>query len=458
MKYFPYIIGCQMNTSDGERLANLLESHGATRARAEHDADIIVVVSCSVRQKAMDRIFGKLPTWQRWGRERGVRTVLTGCVLPEDRKDLRDKFDLFIEIKDMIQLPKLLNLTPLDADQGDVTNADYLAFEPNYSSTFQAWIPIMTGCNNYCTFCAVPYTRGQEASRPSTEIIHEVEHLIAKGYKEITLLGQNVNAYIDPEKYHDADTIHSRSRHYWEFRPDQPIQWRTATTKVPKDFAELLQKINAIPGDFWIRFLTSNPQDVSDELITTLPTLSKVTPYFHLPIQAGDNEVLRRMNRRHTREYYLDLIQKIRTAWPGVAISTDIIVGFPGETEEQFEATAQVMRDVGYDMAYLAEYSPRPGTAAQRFFADDVSHEEKGRRKEALNDILTETAKRNNEKLVGREVPVLVDSYDPETKTNSGKTDTFKTIHFPGENLTGEFAAITVERADAWGLHGTPVK
>lgn len=444
-----------MNTADGERLANLLESHGATRADGESDADIIVVVSCSVRQKAMDRIFGKLPTWQRWGRERGVRTVLTGCVLPEDRVQLKEKFDLFIEIKDMIQLPKLLNLTPLDADQGDITNADYLAFKPNYSSTFQAWIPIMTGCNNYCTFCAVPYTRGQESSRPSSEIIHEVEHLVHKGYKEITLLGQNVNAYIDPEKYHDKETIYSRSRFFWEFKPDQPIQWRMATTRVPKDFAELLEKINDIPGDFWIRFLTSNPQDVSDELIQTLPKLKKVTPYFHLPIQAGDNEILRRMNRRHTREYYLELIEKIRTAWPGVAISTDIIVGFPGETKEQFEETAQVMRDIGYDMAYIAEYSPRPGTAAQRFFKDDISHEEKGKRKEILNNILTESARRNNQKNVGTDVRVLVSSYDHETRMNAGKTDTFKTIHFPGEDMTGEFADVHVTQADAWGLGGT---
>ncbi len=454
MKYFPYIIGCQMNTADAERLTNLLESHGCTRARSERDADLIIVVSCSVRQKAMDRIFGKLPTWRRWRNERGLKTLLTGCVLPADRQQLLDEFDVFIEIKDMLRLPHLLGLTPPDANQGPITNADYLAFQPDYSSTFQAWVPIMTGCNNYCTFCAVPYTRGQEASRPTSDIIREVTNLVDRGYKEITLLGQNVNAYIDPEKYHDQETVHSRSRFFWEFNPDQPIQWRMATTNVPKDFAELLQKINAIPGDFWIRFLTSNPQDVSDELIATLPKLEKVTPYFHLPIQAGDNEILRRMNRRHTREYYLDLIKKIRTAWPGVAISTDIIVGFPGETDKQFQATADVMRQVQYDMAYLAEYSPRPGTTAQRFFRDDVTAAEKTRRKHTLNDILTETAHERNRALVGKAVSVLVDSYDAKTKTNSGKTDTFKTIHFPGPDLTGQFAEVDVTRADAWGLAG----
>lgn len=454
MKYYPYIIGCQMNYADGERLANLLESHGCTRTAQESEADIIVVISCSVRQKAMDRIFGKMRTWRRWQTERSVKTVLTGCVLPADREQVAGAFDVFIEIKDMMQLPARLGLTPLDAQAGDITNADYLALQPNYQSTFQAWIPIMTGCNNYCTFCAVPYTRGQESSRPSSEIISEVTHLIARGYKEITLLGQNVNAYIDPEKYHDTETIYSRSRFFWEFKPDQPIQWRMATTHVPKDFAELLTKINAIPGNFWIRFLTSNPQDVSDDLISTLPTLKKVTPYFHLPIQAGDDEILRRMNRRHTKEYYLELISKIRAAWPGVAISTDIIVGFPGESAEQFNHTADVMRQVKYDMAYIAEYSPRPGTSAQRFFRDDVTKKEKMRRKNVLNDILTETARTLNQQYIGSTVPVLVDRYDEKRSLNSGKTATNKTIQFPGTNHVGKFVDVTIQSADAWGMAG----
>ena len=443
-----------MNVSDGERLANLLESHGCTRATKEKDADIIVVVSCSIRQKAMDKLFGKLPTWRKWRQQRGVRTVLTGCVLPSDRRKLKKEFDIFIEMKDIADLPSLLKLTPSDADQGEVTNADYLALKPDYKSKIQAYIPIMTGCNNYCTFCVVPYTRGQESSRSSSEIISEVKKLISKGYSEIILLGQNVNAYIDPDKYHDQDTIYSRSRYFWEFKKDQPIQWRMATTKVPKDFAMLLKKINRIPGKFWVRFLTSNPQDVSDELIDTLDKCHKLTKYFHLPIQAGDDEILRRMNRRHTRDYYLKLIKKIRKARPGTAITTDIIVGFPGETKKQFEETAKVMREVKYDMAYIAEYSPRPGTSAQRFFKDDVSRQEKIRRRKILNNILAETALANNKKLVGQTITMLVDKYNHETKNNSGKTGTNKTVHFKGKNFVGKFTNVKINHVSAWGLAG----
>lgn len=453
-KYHVIVIGCQMNHADAARLMSVMDGAGYAHVTDESRADVLFIVSCSVRQKAMDRIYGRLKVWQTWRKRKGTKIILTGCVLPYDRDKLASRFDLIVPIKDLAALPQWLKTGRMK--RWEVTNADYLAMPHAPSNAFQAFVPIMTGCNNYCTFCAVPYTRGEEASRPMTDILNEVKDLIRRGYKEITLLGQNVNAYINPEKYHTAALKKTRARNFWEFRPGQPIQWRTATTKVPKDFAELLKKINAIPGDFWIRFLTSNPQDVSDELIAILPKLEKLTPYFHLPIQAGDDEILRRMNRRHTRDYYLDLIKKVRHVWPQAAITTDIIVGFPGESRKQFTQTAKVMRDVQYDMAYLAEYSPRPGTAAQRFFKDDVPKKEKSRRKEYLNDILTTTARRHNKKVVGKTVRVLVERYDAAKRLNVGKTDTFKTIHFTGKNLTGQFAMVKVQKATAWGLAGKP--
>ncbi|MFH1207912.1 MAG: MiaB/RimO family radical SAM methylthiotransferase [Patescibacteria group bacterium] len=451
-KFHVIIIGCQMNYSDADRLMALMESRGCQKTAIESEADVIFIVACSVRQKAMDRIYGRLNRWQAWRKKRGVKMILTGCVLPYDRKKLLSRFDLILPIKDLASLPAQLGLAK--KKKWAITNADYLAMPHSPANSFQAFVPIMTGCNNYCTFCAVPYTRGEEASRPMTDIVKEVTALVNAGFKEITLLGQNVNAYINPEKYHTAAIRKIRSRDFWAFHPDEPIQWRTATTKVPKDFTELLKKIDEIPGDFWIRFLTSNPQDVSPELISTLPKLKKMTPYFHLPIQAGDDEILHRMNRRHTRAYYLDLIKKIRHAWPAAAITTDIIVGFPGETRKQFLQTASLMRVAQYDMAYLAEYSPRPGTASARFFRDDVPKKEKTRRKEYLNAILTKTALRNNKKYVGQTVKALVDRYDEKNKIDSGKTGAFKTIHFPGPNLTGEFIDVTVKKADAWGLTG----
>ncbi len=451
-KFHIIVIGCQMNYSDADRLVSLMKSHGYRQTPVEAEANIIFIVACSVRQKAMDRIYGRLNRWQNKREKRGVKIVLTGCVLPYDREKLLSRFDLILPIKDLNLLPEKLGLDK--KNKWPVTNADYLAMPHTPANSFQAFVPIMTGCNNYCTFCAVPYTRGEEASRPMADIIKEVTSLVKKGYKEITLLGQNVNAYINPEKYHSAALKKTRSRDFWQFRPNQPIQWRTATTRVPKDFTELLKKINSIPGNFWIRFLTSNPQDVSPELIATLPKLKKMTPYFHLPIQAGDDETLRRMNRRHSRAYYLDLIKKIRRAWPAAAITTDIIVGFPGETKKQFLQTASLMRQVKYDMAYLAEYSSRPGTASAKFFKDDVPKTEKTRRKGFLNTILTKTALRNNKKYIGQTVIALVDRYDANKKINSGKTGAFKTIHFTGQDFTGQFAEIKVTAADAWGLSG----
>lgn len=455
-KFHIIIIGCQMNYADADRLVAVMQSLGYTQTPVESEAHVIFVVACSVRQKAMDRIYGRLNKWKIKREKKGIKIILTGCVLPYDRKKLLPRFDLVLPIRDLATLPAYLE--PGKKKKWPVTNADYLAMPHTPANSFQAFVPIMTGCNNYCTFCAVPYTRGEEASRPMTDIVAEVTRLVTHGYKEITLLGQNVNAYINPEKYHPTAVQKTRSRDFWQFRPDQPIQWRNATTKVPKDFAALLKKIDAIPGDFWVRFLTSNPQDVSPELISILPRLKKMTPYFHLPIQAGDDEILRRMNRRHTRGYYLDLIKKIRRAWPAAAITTDIIVGFPGETKKQFLETVSLMRRANYDMAYLAEYSPRPGTASARFFPDDVPKKEKTRRKEFLNTILKKTALRNNKKYVGKTVRVLVDHHDDKKKINSGKTGAFKTIHFPGPDLTGQFTDVTVKKADAWGMIGKQKK
>lgn len=444
-----------MNYSDAERISNILESYGATRVNRANNADYIFVISCSVRQRAMDRIFGRIPQWNKWRKHRKIKTVLTGCVLPQDREKLKKDFDYFFEVKDIPNLANILRLKKQPKKNYKiVTNADYLNFKPNYGSKFQAYIPIMTGCNNYCTFCAVPYTRGQESSRPSSEIINELKSLINKGYKEVTLLGQNVNAYLDPEIHHQQDILDARSREFWEFDKKKPIQKRIASTKVPKDFTKLLKKINAIPGDFWIRFLSSNPQDVSDELITTLPKLKKVTPYFHFAVQSGDDEILRKMNRRHTSRDYVNLVKKIRKNWPGVAISTDIIVGFCGETEKQFQNSAQLMKKIKFDMVYLSEYSTRPGTTADKFFKDNISKQTKKKRKEFLNDILDKNVNKINKKLIGKEIKVLIENYNPKTGQNIGKTDTYKTIHIKGPDLTGQFVRARITKANSWGLTG----
>ncbi|MFH0804825.1 MAG: MiaB/RimO family radical SAM methylthiotransferase, partial [Patescibacteria group bacterium] len=364
--------------------------------------------------------------------------------------------DVMFNTVDMATLPRLLGLTSQDSTAESATNADYLALPVRRGSPFSAYVPIMTGCNNFCTFCAVPYTRGEEVSRPSGAVLSEVRNLASRGYREITLLGQNVNAYIDPEEKHTAAITATRARARWEYRADVSTPRRSATTTLPKDFAELLRSADAVPGDFWIRFLTSNPQDVSPELIAALPSLTKVTRYFHLPIQSGDDQVLRRMNRRHTRADYLELVQKIRTSWPGVALTTDVIVGFPGETWKQFQNTLSLAEQVQYDMAFIAEYSPRPGTAAARFFPDDVPAAEKKRRWHALNEVVKRSALGRNTPLVGTTVRVLADRYSTRTQLYRGRTETLKPIRFSAPTgLVGQFIPVKVTGATAWNLSGS---
>jgi len=300
---------------------------------------------------------------------------------------------------------------------------NYLEVKPRYESKFSAVVPVMTGCNNFCSYCVVPYTRGREISRPAEDIVCEIKNLIKRGYKEIWLLGQNINSYKDGKT----------------------------------NFPKLLKKINDIPGKFWIRFTSSHPKDFSDELIEAMARCGKATPYLNLPVQSGDNNVLKRMNRPYTIEQYKKMIEKVRERIPGITISTDIIVGFPGETEKEFQNSVKLFKEIKYDMAYISEYSSRSGTAAAKM-EDNVSKPEKAKRKYALNETLKKTASEKNRKYVGKTVEVLVES----EKNGSwyGKTKEYKTIKldFPAgsrqnnENLAGKFLKAFVVASQPWGL------
>lgn len=411
-----------MNKSDAERIATVLQSIGYQKTTSEKEADLILVVACSVRQSAVDRIYGKVRQWKQLQNKKPLVTILTGCVTERDKQKLSDKFDIIFDIKDLNHLPKQLKqLQPLNL-------SDYFAIHPTYSSDFQAYIPISTGCNNFCAYCVVPYLRGPEISRPAQDILKEVEGLVNKGYKEITLLGQNVNSYQNP-----------------------------ASKSAIRDFPTLLEKVAQIPGNFWIHFITSHPKDMSDKLINTVAQYEKICPYIHLPVQAGNNEILKKMNRRYTREHYLKLIAKIRNKIPNAAISTDIIVGFPGETNEQFNDSVQLFKEVKFDMAYIAQYSERPGTAAAKL-KDDVPRIEKKKREKVLTEILKKTATNNNKKLLNQEVKVLVE----KVKDNYafGKNDTFKTVKFampqnlPQQKIVSDFIRVEIKKAGPWGLLG----
>ncbi len=431
-KYYLFTLGCQMNQSDAERLGTIFEFYGYEAATNEEEAKLVAVVACSIRQSALDRIYGKFIKKKKSGQQ----WILTGCLLDADRAKLSQVFDLVVDLARPEELFKYLKNQRWGFEVNTIgatkSLADFFRIQPTYSNSFSALVPIMTGCNNFCTYCVVPYTRGREISRHRDEVMAEVRGLVQAGYKEITLLGQNVNSYSD-------DLLESSSK---------------------PAFVRLLEEINALPGNFWLRFITSHPKDLSPELIKAVGQLDKLAEYLHLPVQAGDDQILKKMNRHYTAEYYLGLIQELRQAEPGLALSTDIIVGFPGETEKQFLATADLMEKVGYDMAYLAEFSPRAGTGAARL-ADDVPKEEKKRRKEFLNQILSRSALRRNQELVGQEVEVLVDKIEVEKSGQVfcfGKTRTFKTVKFRGtKDLIGQFVRIKISRARAFGLEGSSV-
>jgi len=331
-----------MNKADSEKIAAVLENKGHKRASKINEADLIVVNMCSVRQSAVDRIYGLLP------KVKGKKTILTGCILKKDKNKFRKYFDEIIDIK------------------------EFTKNKQKYSNNVKAFIPIMTGCNNFCAYCVVPYTRGKEISKPVDEIICEVKKIVKQGYKEIWLLGQNVNSY----KY---------------------------------NFSKLLRKINKIPGKFWIRFTSSHPKDFSDDLIKAMAECKKVAKYLNLPVQSGDDKILKRMNRPYTVKQYKSLIKKIRKKIPDINLSTDVIVGFPGETKKQFENTVKLFKEIKYDIAYISKYSPRAGTAAAKL-KDNVSQKEKKRREKILEKTLKQKSQKNK----------LIVILGP---TASGKTD-----------------------------------
>ena len=393
-----------MNESDSERIAHMLKSANYKSAPNINGADLVIVNMCSVRQSAVNRVYGlseKLINIRKNRPE--LQTILTGCILEKDRKKMKNKFDRIINIQD---INHIINPT---------SEKHCLSVPHIYSSSSSAYVPIMTGCNNFCSYCVVPYTRGREHSRPVSEIISEIKKIVKKGYLEIILLGQNVNSYKDGQS-----------------------------------FPELLKTINDIPGKFWISFLTSHPKDFSDELIEVMTNSPKICPYIHLAVQSGDNQILEKMNRNYTIEQYKKIILKIRKKIPGINISTDIIVGFPGETKKQFAHTKKLMKKIKFDMAYIAQYSPRPKTKA---FAlkNDVSLKEKKRRNKVLNKILKKTALQKNQKYIGKKVEALV------VNPKEAKTKSFKRITLEKTAIPGTFISCQITGAHTWGLIGRPL-
>lgn len=440
MNYFIQVFGCQMNRSDAERISALFESLGLAAALKFEDADIFAVVMCSVRQMAADRVFGleeKLKQIKKINP--AFKSILTGCIVADDKAKFSKIFDHILDIKTLPQWPKTIGLirkskTPASSQAScSCEIADYFSILPKNSSKFSALIPISKGCDNFCTYCVVPYTRGALEPRPADDILNEVRLVVERGAKEIWLLGQNVNNY-----------------HH-----------KTA------DFAKLLHLVNDIKGDFWIRFTSPHPKDFNAAAVEAMARCAKVTPYLNLPIQSGDNAILKAMARPYTVEKYEELVKKIRAAFKKhrqglereVAISTDVIVGFPGETKIQFQNTAGAFKKIKYDMAYIAQYSKRAGTAAAEL-DDNVSKIEKKRREKMINNIVKITALQHNEKCIGKTINVLTDAIKDKT-FGLGKTRHYKTVKFRiGEsNITpGDIVKVKITKAQSFGLTGRLVQ
>lgn len=461
-----------MNHSDSERLASVCELMRYKPTDKLSESDLLVINSCSVRQRAEDRVIGMGKKVNELKKQNpNLKVVLTGCMAKrswdEDNnaklkvsKNLKRQMpwlDIVMEINDLPELPKLLNKNY----EGDL-QAEYLSFQPRYNSSFQAYVPISTGCDMHCTFCIVPYSRGKERDRKAEDVYKEVKNLIAKGFKDITLLGQTVNSWHNGVKLYQ----NSENSLYGNVvkikgtkNKSDSVRVKNVNLEKELDFADLLLILDKIEGDWWLNFISSHPNFFTDKLINTLPKLTHLRPALHFAVQSGSNKILDKMNRKYSIEEYALIVKKLRKEMPNIAITTDIIVGFPDESEEDFIATLNLMKEIEYDMAYLNEYSPRKGTPSAKFMIDNVDVHTKSERKERLNEVLKKTAKKQNSKLIGETVKCLVYGYRNgciQAKTGSMKdvkVKLSKNIKDP-KKLIGQFIQVEIQKAGSWSLEG----
>jgi tRNA-2-methylthio-N6-dimethylallyladenosine synthase len=490
-----WTLGCQMNHSDSEEMAGRLLAAGCAEARSLDEADLVVINTCAIREAAEQKVIGRQGHLTRLKAAKpGMRVVLTGCAVREPHRDgLAKRFpavDLFLRPDEEPELVDRLGLASAQAPVGIASAAttvvgrtvvgvaDHLSATRAHAvaggavargSGTGAWLPIIYGCDKTCTYCIVPFSRGPERSRPFDEVVDEARSIAAAGYREVTLLGQNVNSYghdLPPE---------------WRFADVETDRWagRRLDLHGRPDLAALIRAIDGIrtadgvPAIPRLRFVTSHPWDLSDRLIAAMAECPSVCEHLHLPVQSGDDAMLRRMGRQYTVEHYLERLTRIREAVPGIAISTDVIVGFCGETEEQFEATLRLLETVCYDTVFAAAYSERPGTPATKL-ADDVPAETKRRRLNELLSVQEGIGLERNRSWVGREVEVLVESVtQPRSHDHdegepaedgrhgprvSGRTRQHKLVHLAGgPELVGRLVTARVDHAGPYALRGTLV-
>jgi tRNA-2-methylthio-N6-dimethylallyladenosine synthase len=452
MKYLVETFGCQMNYHDSERMAGLLEQAGYDRTDDDRDADVIVINTCSVREKAEEKLYTRLGEIRVLGEETGARPVVAvaGCVAQQEGERLLEKtngafIDVLVGTQSLKRLPMLVeearSLKKGSSDIGsrvsdlgprvDLNPHDDVSFPlgvARRTDEHKAYITIIEGCNEFCAFCVVPYTRGKERMRPVRDIVAEVRQAAETGAREVQLLGQIVNHYQAPDE--------------------------------TCDFADLLDRVSAVDGIERIRFASPHPRHVTSRMMAAMRDLPKVCRHLHLPVQSGSTRVLQAMRRRHTREEYLDLVARLRDTIPNIALSTDMIVGFPGETADDFEQTLSLTEAARYHSMFSFKYSPRPNTLALKRMPDDVSEEEKTRRIVALQGLQKRIQGELFEASVGRIEPVLVDARSRRRDWElSGRTPGNTVVNFPGDpSWVGRIVQVRITGANPNSLRGEPCK
>lgn len=460
-----------MNISDGERVQMVLDKMGLVPTDNPEEASLIGVIACSVRQKGIDKVYNLVNVWNKWKNSKNLITFVSGCILPSDKQKFLKLFDIVTTMSQLPELPEMIlqygvvsaavlqsqyksfegstkekidspdpekfKLNPAKIvyptnkiiNKPEVGIEEFWNIEPKYGSDFEAYIPIQNGCDKFCTFCAVPYTRGREVSRPAEEILAELKNLVDKGVKSITILGQNVNSYGLDKKGSEIS------------------------------FAELLKEIGEFGKqsgkDFWVYFTSPHPRDMTDEVIEMVAKYNCLAKQIHLPVQSGDDKVLIRMNRNHSIQKYRDIVKTIKRLIPQATLFTDIIVGFTGESSEEFENTFKIMEEFKYNMAYIAQYSPRPGATSSRW-DDDIPKDEKKSRYHKLTSELTKYSHAYNLTLVGCTKKVLVRGHDRKEGYLSAYTEGRIVARFASKDksLIGKFVDIKITSAAPLSIEG----
>ena len=439
LKYYILTMGCQLNENDSEKICGMIEKMGYKRTEEVFDADLVIYNTCCVRENAEEKLFGKLGEVKKLKEVKGTIIAIGGCMMQEkhivEKIKKSYKYDVIFGTHTLYKFPlDLYNAIIENKKITDILDIDGEIIEDlpiKREDNIRASVTIMNGCNNFCTYCIVPYVRGRERSRNPEDILNEIKDLAKKGYKEITLLGQNVNSYMRVERE------------------------KGLTTSEINSFAKLLRIINEIEGIEKIRFISPHPKDFTDDVIEAIRDCDKVSKFIHLPLQSGSTNVLKNMNRVYSKEQYLNLVEKMQNIIPNVKFSTDIIVGFPGETEEDFEDTLDVVRKVKFEQAFMFIYSRRKGTPADNMenqIPDEIKHKRFDRLKALYEEIIVE----NNNEYIGTVQEILVEGY---SKTNdkylTGRTDTNKVVIFEGDSaLIGKTIHVKIVSEHVWYLRG----